>query len=97
MSRRRRRPAEPPHHPGKQLTLNEIKFSSCESLKFPYDLACEFCKPKLCIHSNTRQPKNPSARRPIATDVIRFGTKDGPKELTELRGKLKNTLQLGII
>ena len=57
MSRRRRRPAEPPHHPGKQLTLNEIKFSSCESLKFPYDLACEFCKPKLCIHSNTRQSK----------------------------------------
>ena len=55
MSRRRRRPEEPPHHPGKQLTLNEIKFLTCESLDFPYDLSCFFCKPKISVIENTRR------------------------------------------
>ena len=57
MSRRRRRPEEPPHHPGKQLTLNEIKFATCETLEFPYDLCCVFCKPKRSILENTRKPR----------------------------------------
>ena len=57
MSRRRRRPEEPPHHPGKQLTLNEIKFATCETLEFPYDLCCVFCKPKRSVIENSRKPR----------------------------------------
>ena len=50
-------PEKPPHHPGKQLTLNKIKFETCDSLKFLYDLACEFCKPKRSVVPNTRKPR----------------------------------------
>ena len=57
MSKRRRRPEEPLYHPGKPLTLIEIKFKTCEILQFLYDLCCLFCKPKISAVENTRKPR----------------------------------------
>ena len=57
MSKRRRLPEDPLHHPGKPPTLKEIEFATCDSLKFPYDLSCDYCKPKRSVVSNTRKPR----------------------------------------
>ena len=93
MSKRRRRPEEPLYHPGKPLTLIEIKFKTCEILQIPYDLCCLFCKPKISAVENTRKPRKSFRAKLDRNRCDQFWDEKWTKASHTTEGKIKKHIE----